>query len=412
MSLAEIEPTTSDNAEGRARQHAAMRDMQRRLVGHVRDRTTDFADDVMEIPASVYSDPERLAAERREMFLKLPMLAGLTADMPKPGDTMLFDAAGPAILVTRGKDGKVNAFLNKCMHRGARLVSECGPKKRLTCPFHSWTYDVEGQLVAIPGQEAFEGVDRSQRNLTRVPVIEWHGLIFVKAHAGEEEIDIEAFLGPLADEIKQLNLAATVPIKKRTLDVAANWKFAQDTFFESYHFSSLHPTTINAHAFNNIAIHDEFGPHQRVMVAQHFFENWTDKPESEWGFVPYQGIHLIFPNSIMFVGNIESMTAGQGSERQIFGFWRGFPGKTPGESFTEMATYRPVGENSAEQIEQYENLTDYIINVIETEDYSLCADGQPNLDSSPADFKLVFGRNECALQSIHRNINALVDKAA
>lgn len=396
---------TGPNAEGKARQKVEMRKMQRRMVQHLADgRTTDMAPGVRHVDIRIFTDPERLALEKRELFQKLPMLAGLSSDMPNPGDVILFEAAGPSIVVTRNKAGKVHAFLNNCRHRAAKIVKECGHASRLSCPFHGWTYDLEGKLIGIPGQEAFEGIDKAQYNLIKVPVAEWHGMIFVKAHAGDEEIDVEAFLGPLAPELKQLDLANTVPIKKGRIDVKANWKFAQDTFFEGYHFATLHPTTIAASAFSNIIVHDEFGPHQRVMMPQHSYLDWVGKPESEWGAPPYQGIHLIFPNTIFFSGHVDGFNLGGQSDRQIFGIWRGYPGETPGESYTLMATYRPTDHGTDADNAHYAEVTDFILTVIETEDYSLCADGQKNLENSPEGYQVMFGRNEVALQSIHRNL--------
>jgi phenylpropionate dioxygenase-like ring-hydroxylating dioxygenase large terminal subunit len=403
------EPQTDEvNAEGRARQRVTMRDMQRRLVAHLAaGRTTDFAEAPMEIDPAIYTDPARFEAERRALFQRLPLVAGLSCDIPEPGDMMTFDAAGPPILITRGNDGEVRAFLNACRHRGARVVSDCSPRKRMTCPFHGWTYDLEGTLVGMPGKEAFEGLAQNDLGLTPVPVAEWCGLIFVIARAGNEPIDVEAYMGPMADEVRQLDLARTAPVKKEVLDVAANWKFAQDTFFESYHFSTLHPTTISAHAFGNVMIHDQFGRHVRVMVPQRFWQDWIDFPEEKWPHLPYQGIHLLFPNTILFSGNLESMEAGstKSSQRQIFGVWRIFPGDIPGKSSSMMATYRPQSQSSEQARQEYADLTDYILKVIQTEDYALCAQGQKNLNAAPKGHKLYFGRNESALHAIHQHIN-------
>ena len=92
------------------------------------------------------------------------------------------------------------------------------------------------------------------------------------------------------------------------------------------------------------------------------------------------------------------------SERQIFGVWRIFPGKTPGTSHSMMATYRPVSQSSEQAQAEYAKLTDYILNVIRTEDYALCEQGQKNLEAAPAGHKLYFGRNESALHRIHDHI--------
>src|SRR5277367_6113802 len=96
-------------------------DVVRRLAAHVRDRTTDLAADTVLIPPEVYTNPARWEAEKRELFQKLPLLACLSRDVASPGDVYLFDEAGPSILILRAKDGSVNAFLNMCTHRAAKL---------------------------------------------------------------------------------------------------------------------------------------------------------------------------------------------------------------------------------------------------------------------------------------------------
>jgi hypothetical protein len=93
------------------------------------------------------------------------------------------------------------------------------------------------------------------------------------------------------------------------------------------------------------------------------------------------------------------------SQRQIFGVWRIFPGDIPGKSSSMMATYRPQSQSSEQARQEYADLTDYILKVIQTEDYALCAQGQKNLNAAPKGHKLYFGRNESALHAIHQHIN-------
>lgn len=391
--------------DGKSRQLRTMRAMQRRMADHLKaGRTTDLAPSTLEFDASIYTDPVRLATEKRELFLKLPLVAGLSCDIPNPGDVMLFDAAGPSILIVRGKDKKVRAFLNACRHRAGPVVRTCSNRQMLSCPFHGWTYDLTGKLVGIPGEDGFAGIDRNSRNLISVPVAEWHGFIFVKAHAGDETIDVDSFLGSLAPEMRQLDVSKSRPVTSRRVDVASNWKFAQDTFFEGYHFATIHPKTINTVNFSNVTIHDNFGPHQRVMMPTRTYMDWIAKPEADWPQLPYQGIHLIFPNTIFFVGHLETFNLPANSMRQIYGMWRIFPGKEPGSSFTLMSTFQPLEGNVDAELDEYKEVSEFIINVVRDEDYSLCAEGQRNLESSEGAKKILLGRNEVALQSIERHI--------
>ena len=126
----------------------------RDMVDLVARKTTHLAPAPMPLPKGVYIDEERFQAEREHLFLGEPVVAGLTGDIPEAGDVLVFDAAGPSILVMRGKDGVARAFLNMCTHRGAKLIEEAEPfathRSRLTCPFHAWTFDSKGALVAQP----------------------------------------------------------------------------------------------------------------------------------------------------------------------------------------------------------------------------------------------------------------------
>jgi phenylpropionate dioxygenase-like ring-hydroxylating dioxygenase large terminal subunit len=417
MKASELEISSKDfavdgsNANGVARQREVMRNIQRRLVAHLgAGGTTDMADDCMVISSRIYADQELFEIEQKKLFETLPLVAGLSCDIPERGDVMTFDEVGPPIIIVRTASGGVRAFLNRCSHRAARLVGACSHQSRITCPFHGWTFDLEGKLIGLPVKEGFAGLERQNLNLVRVPVREWNGVIFIRARPGDEEIDIESYLGSMAPELAQLGLGRMVPIKKQRVEIGANWKFALDTFFEAYHFATLHAKSIVKETVCNVMVHDEFGPHQRVMVPQLFWKKWIGRPEEEWERVPYQGIHLLFPNTIMLVVNLDFLDEGGGSasDRQIFGFWRMFPGGSPGKGYSQMATYRPDSQKTSEQMAEYVMTTDQIINILSTEDFSLCRDGQRNMETSGKEDAVIIGRNEGAVQSIHEHLAAYI----
>ncbi|HZZ36872.1 MAG TPA: aromatic ring-hydroxylating dioxygenase subunit alpha, partial [Caulobacteraceae bacterium] len=312
-----------------------------------------------------------------------------------------FDHAGPAILIVRGQDGKARAFLNMCTHRASRLVTECSRRKLMVCGFHAWSFDLEGRLVAVPGEEGFEGIDRASRRLIRVPIGEWGGMIFVKAHAGEEEIDVQTWLGDMGPQLLNLDLASARPIKQDRVDTEANWKYCLDTYGEAYHFSTLHATTFGTRSCSNVALYDSFGPHYRVNFTSQSYRDLIGKDESEWPVTPYGGSHLVFPNSIVYGAPME----GGGS---MIGMYRVYPGKSVGQCFTLLSVHRGGDVPADTPDEAFVAAHDYIVEVVSTEDYSVSKEGQRNLEHAPADFQLVYGRNEAALQSVHRNIAAIV----
>lgn len=375
-----------------------MRDLERRMVAHLESGgTTDLANAPMSVSAREYTDPARLEAEKRELFGKLPLLAGLSRDVAEPGDMMLFDEAGPAILIVRGQDGKARAFLNMCSHRAARLVHECQRRKLVVCPFHAWSFDLEGRLVAVPGEEGFDGMDRATRNLVRVPIGEWGGMIFVKAHAGDEEIDVEAWLGDMGPQLLALDLAGARPIKQDGIETEANWKYCLDTYGEAYHFKALHTTTFGERTNSNIALYDNFGLHYRVGFINKAYDDLVGKDEAEWPETPYGGSHFVFPNSIVYGAPME----GGGS---MIGMYRLYPGETPGRCRTLLSAHRGADAPATTPDDAFAAAHDYIVHVVSTEDYSVSKEGQRNLENAPQGFHMVFGRNEAALQDVHRNI--------
>src|SRR5512142_1056493 len=113
----------------------------RRIRDHIKNGTSDLAPEAMRNDVSVYLDPVRHAAERQKLFRETPVVACLSTDLPQPGSYRTFDETGVPIVVVRGKDGQVRAFLNICTHRGARLVRQPEGKANLmTCWFHGWSF--------------------------------------------------------------------------------------------------------------------------------------------------------------------------------------------------------------------------------------------------------------------------------
>ncbi|MCW1384861.1 aromatic ring-hydroxylating dioxygenase subunit alpha [Novosphingobium sp. KCTC 2891] len=376
--------------------------MQRGMMQHLRDGTTSRAEGPMRNVPGAYTDPERFEAEKRELFRKLPLFVGLTPDIPNPGDKLLFDAAGPSIVVVRNKAGKLNAFLNMCTHRAATLVHECDARTRMTCKFHGWTFDLDGQLIGQPGSEGFAGIDRAELGLIRVPVAEWHGMIFVRATPGDEEIDVAAYLGEFAPELAQLDFANAEHVRSSRVDVNANWKYALDTYGESYHFGALHPDTIAKFSPSDVMFYDGYAPHHRIGFPRHEMKDYAADPEETWPEIPHGGVHLLFPNTII---QVEKMSP---ELEFVYGFYRMFPGESVDKAYTLMSNYRPVEAKGDPDMQQWIDVHELVKQVVSTEDYSVSEGGQKNLTYAPDGFRIVYGSNEIALQRFHRKVAELI----
>ena len=148
-----------------------------RLLVNVRRRLPDQAATTMSVPAQVYRAPDQWQREIDSIFLRMPLLVALTCEVRQPGDYVALQIAGRPIVVIRGDDGRVRAFLDVCRNRGARLTSaDCGNTRRLICPYHAWTYDRTGRLVGMTESESFG--EHPVTGLIELPSEERAGMVF------------------------------------------------------------------------------------------------------------------------------------------------------------------------------------------------------------------------------------------
>jgi len=387
-----------DAAAARTQSHDAIR---RRTLERMRSKTTDLDRAPMRIDPRIYTDPAYFERERQRIFRETPILAALSLEIPDPGDMLVFDALGPSILIVRNKDGEIRAYLNMCMHRAAKLVIDCSRRTRMTCRFHGWTYDLNGKLIGLPGKEGFEGIERADLGLIPVPVVEWKGMIFVRGTPNGEAIDIADHLGGFGDELAHLELDKARPVSASRIECDANWKYAFDTYGESYHFATLHPTTIGALAYTNIMVYDSYAPHSRLAFPREEFMAYADRDEAEWPRTDYGGLYMLFPNVSI---NVNSLPTGG----QFYGISRVFPGDRVDRSFSLLNTYQPVHSTEDVDLEAWHAMHAFIEKVVATEDYSVSRDGQENLRYAPEGFRTTLGRNEIALQHFHRHLATLM----
>jgi phenylpropionate dioxygenase-like ring-hydroxylating dioxygenase large terminal subunit len=364
----------------------------RKLLAHIDNRTTALADGIYRHPVTDYTCPGQAARERALFFEDTPLNIGLSALLPRAGNWMTHDYAGLPLLLARRDDGSLAAFLNVCRHRGARIAEGCGDRARsFSCPYHGWTYGLDGSLISRPEEVSFPTVDRTAHGLRELPAVEKYGMIWVGTRPGIA-LDIDRELAGLGDDLASYNLESYHHYETRTLRREMNWKLAVDTFCETYHLSYLHHDTISPLFYNNRATFDGFGRNHRLVAARRTIDELRGRPEAEWDVYAHTAIvYVLFPNTVFIF------------QRDHVESWHIFPGDRPDRCSMYVSLYipEPVASDSAKR--HWDNNFNLLMATVELQDFPTCEGMQRGFLSGAQD-SIVFGRNEPALQHFHRSV--------
>ncbi|MCW0232172.1 MAG: aromatic ring-hydroxylating dioxygenase subunit alpha [Ferrovibrio sp.] len=273
-----------------------------RVRSHMAARTTDMAEDVARVDVARYIDPQRLTAEQA-LLRRSPIAVTFASKLAKPGDYVTHDLLGLPILLLRDTAGQLQAFLNVCRHRGAKLVWDrggCG-KRAFTCPYHAWSYDLTGKLRGIPHEAGFAGIDRAQHNLVRLPVAQAFGLVFVlpEPHDG---YDFSGFLAGVREDLESFGLGSHVLHDEREIGLKCNWKVVIEGGLETYHVPFAHKTTIAPMFADNVAVADRLDPHARLYFTKRNAAELVEQGVEGRNLRDYGNpLYYIFPNLIILV---------------------------------------------------------------------------------------------------------------
>jgi phenylpropionate dioxygenase-like ring-hydroxylating dioxygenase large terminal subunit len=267
-----------------------------RVLAHLRDGSTDLGETVWREPVAAYRSPERFREEQVQVLRRWPVAFCPSASLPRAGSYLAREAAGTPLLVVRGQDGVARAFRNACRHRGTRLADGEGCKPSFVCPYHGWTYRLDGGLHHVPHAHGFPGLDLGKSGLSEVRCEERLGLVFVTQDDGAPGAE-SAFAG-----LPELLGAEQRLLGVSQVDFDVNWKVYLESFLEGYHIRSTHPKSFYPYGFDNLTLVEHCGPNGRVTFPFRRIEKLAEVPPEQRrveGLLTY--VYHLFPNVLVTV---------------------------------------------------------------------------------------------------------------
>jgi len=387
----------------------------RELLACLDAKKTADAGRVVVSPTTTYTDPALARREWDAFFAHHPQVLGLSGELPKPGSYLTSEDLGVPILATRDANGTFHAFVNACRHRGAQLTSASrGEQSRFVCPFHAWTYATDGRLVGVREAGHFGNVDKPCHGLVELPSAEKYGLLFVHPQR-DGAVDVDALLGEeLAAELAAWELGSCVWQGESVLDKALNWKIANDTFGEIYHFTTLHRNTVSNLLHGDALSYREYGRHHRLCLATRYLDAMRQLPEDEWNLKSACAVaYYLFPNVqlVALAGMLVLVRIYPNREKVGQSLSRVSHFASP-QIAALLATSGRVSKVTADNLYQADTSAqlaldvsatiELFISTVDKEDYAMGEKSQAAANSGKLDYFL-FGRNEPALHHFHNN---------
>ncbi len=196
------------------------------------------------LPPELYHSQELYELERKRLFAGGWVCPGMAAEIPKPGDHICFSIGEQPFFSIRGRDGKVHSYSNVCLHRMMRLLSGRGSCSRIVCPYHAWTYDLDGRLLAAPHMKRTPGFEPREHHLPELRTEVWEGWIYVTLN--EKAESVERLLAPLYEVVAPYAMGGYVPVVTQDHVWKTNWKLLTENFMEGYHLPVAHRKTVGA----------------------------------------------------------------------------------------------------------------------------------------------------------------------
>ena len=380
--------------------------MVRRAVKHAIDGTTDSMAEIFRLPVESYS-PRSWEEEMNAIFRRVPLMLALSTELRAAGAYKALKVLDVPVLIVRGKNMVLRAFVNACRHRGRAVTDaneECGQRDTFVCPYHAWRYSSDGSLLAVADPRKFGEVDKSQYGLVELPCEERVGFVWVCITPGLS-FNLEEYLGQMLDELTCLEADQWFLHGTSRLE-SANWKISHDGYLESYHIPFLHRDTLapfwKRESASSVSLYDSFGPlpsgpHQRmggnawgndpVLMAR-----MKDVPESEYTEKHFHAVRTLFPHISISADKHGGMVS------QLFPV-------APGRCITvqnHVNRFDP-GSYTSEQTQAMKDRIVLYAKIVSDEDYNASFSIQDGLASGANEY-MMFGRNEGGAINFHRSV--------
>jgi phenylpropionate dioxygenase-like ring-hydroxylating dioxygenase large terminal subunit len=347
-------------------------------------------------PARIFTDPAHFALEQRSIFKRYPVPVGVSAQLPGPQMVQAITAYGLPLLLTRNAAGEAKVFLNVCRHKGSVLVERKDAFKggRLSCPYHAWTYSIDGSLVGVPRQDVFAGLKKEEHGLVRLPAQERGGLIWAALDRGAAA-DFSLINDELVADWESLNLPRLHLYGHKTFELNANWKLVIEPFLEGYHVQRLHAATVGPLFADVPTVSSILGDHVRQVSGKADFVPQRLEDPSESIHKTVTITYLAFPNvsvitspyyvSVML---IQPLAANRTSVQYF------------------MLTRDPADNDKAREL--FSRSYEMILNVFGNEDFRAACISQTGLESGALE-ELVYGGLESQIPAFYEIIERHLD---
>ncbi len=354
----------------------------------------EYGEESREFDIGRFTDKERFEREKQEFFLKRPQLIAYSADIPNPGDFYATEIVGKPILLVRSKDGKAQAFLNACRHRGVKIAEGCGHAKGFTCPYHGWTFGIDGSLMSVPSRGAFDDDQLKDRDLIPLPIAEDIGLILVHPQP-DGHVDFDEFFGPMKAHLAGYHFEDLRLVQEYRAPARINWKHAVDGGVEGYHVPYLHPETVGPMTLPQF-LHLDFGLHHTLVSVGPDIAKLRDLPESEWPeYCNFSVSNAIFPNTVIGAGEL------------IAFFQRSEPSDEPGKCDYIFRTYG-WGRNATDEVKARDKMiADLLLKVALDEDMAVQSSSQIMMEAGAVP-SIILGKREQNVLRMHINYDKLI----